>query len=61
MLWATGRYAALLHGHLETLDTNVHGGPRGVGHDPCSSVLLPGFRLTCPCCWRRGWRALHGV
>ena len=23
LLWATGRYEALLHGHLETLDTNV--------------------------------------
>ena len=23
LLWATGRYEALLHGHLQTLDTNV--------------------------------------
>ena len=23
LLWATGRYEALLHGHLETLDTDV--------------------------------------
>ncbi|MGE5452027.1 MAG: KdsC family phosphatase [Acidobacteriota bacterium] len=28
LLWATGRYEALLHGHLQTLDTNVHGGPQ---------------------------------
>ncbi|HET8871262.1 MAG TPA: HAD hydrolase family protein [Aquabacterium sp.] len=28
MLWAAGRYDALLHGHLETLDTNVQGGPK---------------------------------
>ncbi|HEX5311138.1 KdsC family phosphatase [Aquabacterium sp.] len=28
MLWATGAYGRLLHGHLETLDTNVHGGPK---------------------------------
>ena len=28
LLWASGRYEALLHGHLQTLDTNVHGGPQ---------------------------------
>ena len=28
LLWATDRYAALLQGHLETLDTNVHDGPK---------------------------------
>jgi 3-deoxy-D-manno-octulosonate 8-phosphate phosphatase (KDO 8-P phosphatase) len=28
LLWATGRYEALLHGHLQTLDTTADG-PRG--------------------------------
>jgi 3-deoxy-D-manno-octulosonate 8-phosphate phosphatase (KDO 8-P phosphatase) len=28
LLWATGRYEALLHGHLETLDTTAQGASR---------------------------------
>jgi 3-deoxy-D-manno-octulosonate 8-phosphate phosphatase (KDO 8-P phosphatase) len=28
LLWATGRYDALLHGHLETLDTTSKGPSR---------------------------------